>query len=202
MTHYTGAPPRLSVNLGCSFMPLYVYAVIVAGTALWFSPFVVVSKFNFQAVARIDRRARWGILLQMLGYTLLWQGAFWTRQPEAWRVTLLVLFLALANGLSWTGTRALGRQLRLDAAVGADHELIRRGPYRFVRHPIYTSMLCVILGTGLITAPYPLLVASILVYLAGTEIRVRIEDGLLAASFGAAFLEYRKSTRRYIPFIW
>jgi protein-S-isoprenylcysteine O-methyltransferase Ste14 len=183
-------------------MPVYVYAVILAGTALWFSPFVVISRFNFQTAARTDRRARWGILLQMVGYSLLWQGAFWTRRPEVWRVVLLVVFLALANVLSWSGARALGRQLRLDAAVGADHELVRRGPYRWVRHPIYTSMLCVILGTGLITAPYPLLPASILVYLAGTEIRVRIEDGLLAANFGAAFREYRKSARRYIPFIW
>lgn len=183
-------------------MPLYAYAIILAGTVLWFSPFVVVTRFNFKAAATVDRRARWGILLQMLGYSLLWQGSFWTRRPQPWRVALLVTFLALANVLSWGGSRALGRQLRLDAALGSDHELVCSGPYRLVRHPIYTSMLCVILATGFITASYPLLLASILVYLAGTEIRVRVEDGLLAARFGDAFRKYRSATRRYVPFVW
>lgn len=183
-------------------MPVYAYAIILAGTALWFSPFVLVTRFNFKAAAKIDRRARWGIALQLLGYSLLWQGSFWTRRPQAWRVLLLVLFLVLANLLSWGGSRALGRQLRLDAAVGADHELVQSGPYRLVRHPIYTSLLCLILGTGLITAPYPLLLASIAVFLAGTELRVRLEEGLLAATFGEAFRDYQRTTRRYIPFVW
>jgi protein-S-isoprenylcysteine O-methyltransferase Ste14 len=113
-----------------------------------------------------------------------------------------VIFLALANLLSWSGARALGRQLRLDAAVGSDHELIRSGPYRLVRHPIYTSMLCVILGTGMITASLPMLTTSILLFVIGTEIRVRVEDGLLASRFGEDFRDYRRSTSRYIPLLW
>ncbi len=125
-------------------MPAYAYVVILAGTVLWFSPFV--ARFNFKAPQTIDRRARWGMLLELVAYSLLWQGSFWTRLPETWQMAISVIFLALANLLSWSGTRALGRQLRLDAAVGSEHELIRSGPYRLVRHPIYTSMLCVILG--------------------------------------------------------
>ena len=181
-------------------MPAYAYAVILAGTALWLLPFL--TRFNFKTPQTVDRRARWGMLLELVAYSLLWQGSFWARSAQAWQVAISVLFLGLANLLSWSGARALGRELRLDAAVGEDHELIRSGPYRLVRHPIYTSMLCVILGTGILTASLPMLLVSILVFVIGTEIRVRVEDGLLASRFGEVFEDYQRTTTRYIPFVW
>jgi protein-S-isoprenylcysteine O-methyltransferase Ste14 len=59
----------------------------------------------------------------------------------------------LASLLSWTATRALGRHLRFDAALTPDHQLVRSGPYRLLRHPIYTSMFCLLLGTGFVITP-------------------------------------------------
>jgi protein-S-isoprenylcysteine O-methyltransferase Ste14 len=96
--------------------------------------------------------------------------------------------------------RALGRQWRIDAGLSADHELITSGPYRFVRHPIYTSMLGVLLGTGLLSTPWWLLLPSLLLFVIGTEIRVRIEDNLLASQFGDRFTEYQKRIPANIPF--
>jgi protein-S-isoprenylcysteine O-methyltransferase Ste14 len=181
-------------------MPAYAYAVIVAGTVLWFSPFV--RRFNFSAPQTMDRRARWGMLLELGAYSLLWQGRFWTRSPEVWQAAASIVFFGLANLLSWSAARALGKQLRADAALGADHELVRSGPYRLLRHPIYTSMLCVILGTGVLTASAPLLALSLVLFVLGTEIRVRAEDRLLASRFAERFEEYRRTTSRYIPFAW
>jgi protein-S-isoprenylcysteine O-methyltransferase Ste14 len=48
---------------------------------------------------------------------------------------------------------------------------------------------------------WPLAIASVLFFVAGTEIRVRAEEGLLAERFGAEFQEYRLSTWAYIPFV-
>jgi protein-S-isoprenylcysteine O-methyltransferase Ste14 len=181
-------------------VPVYAYFVILAGTALWFSPFV--ARFNLKAPQIVDRRARWGMLLELVAYALLWQGPFWTRSPQTWQIAVSFLCFGLANLLSWSGSRALGRQLRADAAVGADHELIRSGPYRVVRHPIYASMLCVILGTGVLTASLPMLAGSILLFVIGTEIRIRAEDNLLASRFNREFESYQRTTARYIPFLW
>jgi protein-S-isoprenylcysteine O-methyltransferase Ste14 len=47
-----------------------------------------------------------------------------------------------------------------------------------------------------------MLLASILLFVIGTEIRVRVEDGLLASRFGEDFRDYRRSTSRYIPLLW
>jgi protein-S-isoprenylcysteine O-methyltransferase Ste14 len=147
----------------------------------------------------VDRRARWGVLLQGLAYALLWQSTFWFRLPETWRIAVSVFFFALAALLSWTGTRALGRQWRIDAGLNLDHELIRSGPYRVVRHPIYSSMLCMLLATGFMVTPWLLLLAAVLVFLIGVEIRVRVEDALLRDRFGDKFLEYSRAVPAYIP---
>ncbi len=70
-----------------------------------------------------------------------------------------------------------------------------------VRHPIYASMLCLLLGIGfLVAAPLWFAVALVL-FFAGTEIRVRIEDRLLADRFGEEFREYQRNTPAYIPLV-
>jgi protein-S-isoprenylcysteine O-methyltransferase Ste14 len=103
--------------------------------------------------------------------------------------------------LSWASIRNLGPQWRLDAGLNADHQLVRTGPYRFVRHPIYASMFAMLLATGFVVASWPLLLAAIVIFLIGTEIRVRIEDALLASRFGDQFHTYERSVPAYIPLV-
>ncbi|MGO8672246.1 MAG: methyltransferase family protein [Capsulimonadaceae bacterium] len=179
----------------------YAYVLVAAGSILWCAPFIFAGAKR-RVPFRVDRRSRWGVALECLGYSLLWQEPFWTRSPESWRVIAAVLLFALGCVVSWTGTRALGMHFRVDAAVDASHELVRSGPYRYVRHPIYTSMLCVLLGTGLMISTLPLLFsAAVVVFLAGTEIRIRVEDRLLESQLGEQFREYRRSVPALIPFV-
>jgi len=181
-------------------MPIYAYAILVAGWLLWMMPFALIKRSRNPA-KHIDRRARWGVVIVAIGYSVLWQGKFWLRHPQSWQIILAIVFFALGIFLSWTSTRALGRQWRIDAGLSSDHELIMAGPYRFVRHPIYTSMLCVLLATGFVVTPLPLFLLALVVFLIGTEIRVRIEDKLLASQFGETFQQYQRSVPAYIPFL-
>jgi protein-S-isoprenylcysteine O-methyltransferase Ste14 len=181
-------------------MPAHAYAIVGAGWLIWMMPFFLLKRHSGKP-EKLDRRARWGIVLEALAYSLLWQGKFWTRTPENWRTALSVSFFALASLLSWTAARALGRQWRVDAGLNPDHELVRSGTYRIVRHPIYTSMLCMLLGTGIMITPLPMLLFATLLFTIGTEIRVRIEDGLLASRFGDQFRDYQQRVSAYIPFL-
>ena len=181
-------------------MPAYAYIMLAAGWIAWFLPFPL-NKWNFSMPERRDNRARWGLALQVVAYSLLWQGHFWERSPGHWRTTLAALFLILAAVWSWTAVRALGGHLRFDAALSPDHQLVRSGAYRWLRHPIYTSMLCILLGTGVLLTSLPLFLTSIVLFTVGTEIRVRVEDALLASRFGDQFRDYRRSVAAYIPFI-
>jgi protein-S-isoprenylcysteine O-methyltransferase Ste14 len=181
-------------------VPLHGYVILAAGWLLWLAPFVLARRANEPARV-LDRRARWGILLVVIGYAVLWQGKFWERPLPAWRLAISVGLLLLASVFSWTGTRALGKQLRFDAGLSSDHQLVTSGPYGVVRHPIYTSMLCLMLGTGIVISPPLLFALGLVAFLAGTEIRVRAEERLLASRFGDTFAEYRRRVPAYVPFL-
>jgi protein-S-isoprenylcysteine O-methyltransferase Ste14 len=103
--------------------------------------------------------------------------------------------------LGWTAVTHLGRQFRIQAGLYDDHQLVRTGPYAIVRHPIYSSMLAMLLAM-LAGMTRPLWIAiSLASYIAGTEIRVRTEDRLLASRFPEEFARYRKRVPAYIPFV-
>jgi protein-S-isoprenylcysteine O-methyltransferase Ste14 len=181
-------------------VPAYVYGILAAGWLAWVAPFFLIKRGS-AAPQTLDRRARWGIILEGVAYSILWQNSFWTRSPRPWQIALGIGFLVLAAVLSWTSARTLGRQWRLDAGLNADHQLVQSGAYRVVRHPIYTSMLCLLLGTGFLITPMLVLLLSSVLFIVGTEIRVRIEDALLAERFGDAFREYQRKVPAYVPFL-
>ena len=181
-------------------MPAYAYGILVAGVIAWFAPFVMAHR-KVGAASTVDRRARWGVLLQLVAYSLLWQGHFWTRPLPIWRTLACILLFAIAAAFSWTSSSALGSHLRVDAGLGAEHQLVRSGPYGLVRHPIYTSMLLVLCATAVVIAPWQLFLASVLLFIAGTETRVRTEEKLLASRFGEDFQAYKRRVPAYIPFL-
>src|SRR5258708_27529711 len=137
-------------------MPSYAYAILAAGWLFWLTPFFL-AKRNTERPKELDRRARWGILLVVVAYSMLWQSKFWERSLPVWRGALAILFLLLAGLLSWTGARALGRQWRIGARPRPHPELGVSGPSRGVCLPLHTPLLCVPFVTGFILTPLPLL---------------------------------------------
>jgi protein-S-isoprenylcysteine O-methyltransferase Ste14 len=148
------------------------------------------------------RSSRLGILLVTLGYACEWAFIF----PAGFHKSTTSLVASMIVGppsviLVWMATRHLDKQWRFEAALSEDHELIKTGPYRWLRHPIYASMLGMLLQVGLVKAWWPLLIAGMVFYVIGTEIRVRAEERLLASRFGDEYTEYQRTARAYIPFI-
>src|SRR6266542_3592403 len=181
-------------------MPLYAYVLILIGIVAWFYPFLPAHQ-KTPGASVVNRRSRWGMLLQFIAFTLLWQGHFWLRSLPLWRTAVSVVLFALAIALSWTSSRALAGQLRVDAALGADHHLVRSGPYALVRNPIYTSMLLVSCAIAIVVTPWQLFLPALVLVIVGTEIRVRTEEKLLATRFGEEFDRYRQDVSAYIPFL-
>ena len=70
-----------------------------------------------------------------------------------------------------------------------------------LRHPIYASLLGMLMGTGMVVSWWPILILAVVIFLVGTEIRVRAEDQLLSSRFGEVFEQYQASVSAYIPFI-
>ena len=93
----------------------------------------------------------------------------------------------------------LGRNWGMPMTQRAEPELVTSGPYRFVRHPIYSGLLIAMLGTALVDNLLGLIVVAVLVayfYYSGI-----VEERNLAATFPKAYPEYRSRTKMLIPFL-
>jgi protein-S-isoprenylcysteine O-methyltransferase Ste14 len=95
----------------------------------------------------------------------------------------------------------LGRFLVHEAAIFPDHTLITSGPYRFVRHPIYSGYLALLLGSGLGMLNVWLLLIWPLSFLA-ILIQAGAEERLLLSKFGQAYRIYASGTGCLIPRLW
>jgi protein-S-isoprenylcysteine O-methyltransferase Ste14 len=112
-------------------------------------------------------------------------------------VALAVLGLALAIwarvtlGRNWSGT----------VTFKENHELVVRGPYALARHPIYTGMLLMFLGTALAAGTLGALMGLPLNFLS-FWIKFRQEETLMIENFGDQYLAYRKRVKALIPLVF
>jgi protein-S-isoprenylcysteine O-methyltransferase Ste14 len=146
--------------------------------------------------------SRWGIVLETVGFAMAWAYV----RPAGFEKSAPALIASMILGppsvaLAWAATRHLGKYWRLEAALSEHHELVRTGPYRFVRHPIYASMFGMFVTTLLARTWWPMSVAALVFFIAGTEVRVRAEDRLLAGRFQEAFNNYKMRVRAYVPLV-
>jgi protein-S-isoprenylcysteine O-methyltransferase Ste14 len=81
------------------------------------------------------------------------------------------------------------------------HELVRRGPYAVVRHPIYAGFQLAILGTALAQGEVRSLLAFALA-LVGWWTKARVEERFMVEEFGQAYISYRREVKQLIPFVF
>jgi protein-S-isoprenylcysteine O-methyltransferase Ste14 len=120
--------------------------------------------------------------------------------------TLSAVVAAAAVVMAWVGVwlmlwaiQTLGRQWAVEARLVDDHQLITTGPYASVRNPVYVGFFGLAIATGVVlTAPTALIVATAL-FIAGTIVRVRVEERLLRGAFGAAFDRYVERVPALVP---
>ncbi len=143
-----------------------------------------------------------GLLLEVLAIAIAFAFRLPLLHPSGpVRILASMAVGPIAAALSWTSVKHLGRQFRVNAGLYEDHELVRTGPYGIVRHPIYSSILAILLSTILLLTPWQWAAVSLVFFVMGTEIRVRTEDNLLASRFGREFAGYRKKVPAYVPFV-
>lgn len=146
--------------------------------------------------------SRWGIGLVTVGFALVWMWVMPAGFQKSMAELVISMVLApLSVALVWAAAHELGKQWRYEAALSEDHELIQTGPYRFMRHPIYTSMFLILTATGAAHTWWPMWIAGTVFFIIGTEVRVAAEERLLAERFPEAYAQYRSHVRAYLPFL-
>lgn len=93
-------------------------------------------------------------------------------------------------GRNWSGTVTIKEQ----------HELIQSGPYRIVRHPIYTGLLLAYLSTAIVHGELRGFVGFVLLLL-GFGLKLRMEETFMVQQFGNAYLDYKRRVKALVPFV-
>jgi protein-S-isoprenylcysteine O-methyltransferase Ste14 len=85
------------------------------------------------------------------------------------------------------------------ARTRSDHELVTWGPFAYVRHPIYSALFVWMIGMAVAFGHVWGLIAGVPLYWIGTLLRIREEERLLHARFGAGYEAYAKRVKRFLP---
>ena len=116
-------------------------------------------------------------------------------------LTILGLVLLIGSTLFTLWARwTLGRMWSYVPSLREHHELHTNGPYRFTRHPIYTGILGMVLGSALVTGLGGVLVALLVLALVFL-VRIQREERLLLQTFGEQYSRYQRDVPRLVPFL-
>lgn len=96
----------------------------------------------------------------------------------------------------------LGKYFTGTVVIKDDHQLIRTGLYRYLRHPAYTGTLLAHLGFGLAFANWLSLLLSTVPFLLVAMYRMRVEEQALLATFGDEYSSYCETSKRLIPRVY
>lgn len=180
-------------------------------TGLWlvWGAYWLISAGGGKAVARKESVAsRLGHLVPLFfaGYLLAADrlpggflcGRAWPATAASRWTGLALLSLGLAFSV-WARL-SIGRNWSATVTVKEDHELVRTGPYRFVRHPIYTGLLLGFIGTAVALAEWRGVLAVTLVFIALWR-KLRLEERWMGETFGDRYTAYKHEVRALVPFL-
>jgi len=118
---------------------------------------------------------------------------YWPLFGLGWAVALFSFYLRRQ------AIAALGRFWSLHVEIRETHELVREGPFRWVRHPAYSSMILEILSIALLTGSRWTALAVFAAFLPTLLARIRIEEKALIEKFGQSYLEFKRTTPALVP---
>ena len=171
-----------------------------------FAAWWVVRAFSTARAERAENPRQRAAVLMLTAAGVL----FFVKPPEPlsralWPSSTALFCVALAvevAGITFAivAREYLGKMWSGRVTLKEDHRIIQSGPYRFVRHPIYTGVLTALLGV-VAARGNPAALLGFALIAAGLARKIVAEEALLRSHFGAAYDDYRKKVAAIIPFI-
>ncbi len=118
---------------------------------------------------------------------------------EVWSIIALVLLAAGAAGYFWCLWEFAATGRGTPAPIDPPRHLVMRGPYRFVRNPIYVSVVAVVLGWAAYFHSTEVFLYAIVLAGAFHLFVVGVEEPTLQRKFGDSYTHYRHTVRRWFP---
>lgn len=111
-------------------------------------------------------------------------------------------FFAAGITLRYWGIIELGKQFTRDVQVRQDDQIVSSGPFRILRHPLYTGLFFIVLGFSFYLQSLLGLLLVFLLFLPFLLRRIRLEEEMLKQGFGSKYESWLKSRYRLLPFIY
>jgi protein-S-isoprenylcysteine O-methyltransferase Ste14 len=119
-----------------------------------------------------------------------------------WTLGLGVAVVLAGAALRDWAILSLGRYFRRVVTIEPGQRIVRRGPYRVLRHPSYTGIFLILGGFGLTFGSWVSAAVALLIAFTGMLPRIRVEERALAQAFGTDYANYADSTDRVLPHVW
>ena len=113
-----------------------------------------------------------------------------------------IVLLLLGTALRWAAIFTLKRYFTVNVVILENHQIVKNGLYKHLRHPSYTGLLLRYLGLGLAYANWLSLALIFPPLLFSVLYRMRVEESALLQAFGKEYEEYSKGAKRLIPRVY
>lgn len=191
-------------------MPTVVFASVMLCWFVFALTFLLRKRPPAAPDQKRDRGSLPGVLLQGLSYAIVWALRRPLSTPFVSSNKTLAVILGVVGVVAAivsvfmviAAVKTLGKEWSITARVVTGHKLATEGPYSFVRHPIYTGMLGMLLATGIAVSYWPALLLAVGVFFIGTTIRIRSEERLLRDAFGSEFETYARRVPALLPGVY
>lgn len=180
---------------------------------LWLAFIVIWWLAAFASKRSVQRQSSGSRLLQsgivLIGLVLLfnlghaftrgWPARLAVPRTNAWITAGVALTVAGMLFSIWARA-ILGSNWSGRVTIKQDHQLILRGPYALVRHPIYTGMLAALLGTAVVYGAVRCFVGLVICGI-GLWLKSQTEEHFMMQQFGEQYAQYRQRVRALVPFV-
>lgn len=189
-------------------MPLLLKTAIWLSYLFLFSELVLLFKRHSGSKTAVKQNDRGSLILLWVTIALGLTAGFSLAKYSYWHLINFVSasagMIMIIGGLAirWTSIIQLNKAFTVNVAVNRDHALKTDGIYSVIRHPSYSGLLLFMTGEALAMNTLASMAAVILPVGIAIHYRIHVEEKLLEGEFGDEYRNYRKITRRLIPYLY
>jgi protein-S-isoprenylcysteine O-methyltransferase Ste14 len=143
--------------------------------------------------------ARWGPAFVFVPYLILDGRPGPTIAPSEPIVDIGLALVIVGAAFALWAASTLGAQFDLEPGVHQGHSVVRAGPYRVVRHPVYVGIAVHLVGACIASGNLALILGVLLVGFPLLYVRARAEEQLLRAELGPAYDVYSRDVGMFVP---
>ena len=189
---------------------MYVSLIFILISAFWLISEIILSRVkrsgakDSSSLDKSSLRFLWiAIFLSVfLGVFLGLKGIGFIRVRHHLLSSCGIFLMLLGLIIRWTAILSLRKYFTVDVSILEGHKIVKKGLYKYIRHPSYAGSLVSFLGLGLAFSNWLSSIVIVVPILTAFIYRIRVEEKALIQAFGEEYLDYSKTTKHLIPKIY